>query len=50
MQDSNATHKEFMYVIDKVDKIVDYFIELFKQKNIKKEDFDKFINTFLKGR
>jgi len=44
----NVDHSDFMYVVEKVNFIVNYFIKLFIKQNIKEEDYNLFIDGFLK--
>ena len=43
-----STHEDFLYVVQKINEIVSYFIKMFTKQNLKEEDFNQFINNFLK--
>jgi len=45
----DCSHQDFMYVVERVNFIINHFIKLFGSKNLQEKDFNQFINNFLKG-
>ena len=42
-----SRHEDFLYVLKKIDFIVNQFITLFKKQNLKEKDINQFMNNFI---
>ena len=46
---ANSTHKDFMYVLNKVDRLVNFFINSFTKEFVNEDLTDQILNNFIKG-